>query len=308
MKSVRLLHGVILSCVIGTWGLPTWAASPSDVMVAQRAFDDARDLFRAERFEEACAKFSLSQQLDPKLGTLLNLALCHEKVGHYALATSEFHDARALALDEGKQDRVEVADKHMEALAVHLSALVIHVAEAQRQTVELKLDGSAVNRSALDSEIPIDAGRHQVQAVVRGRAPFAEWVTCKAKEVCQVTVPELSPEPVQPTPPSIVQETAHPGRTVGFVLMGLGVVSVGVGVGTGATALSLRSKAEGLCAQNRCDEGERENSRGLTFAWVSNITLVAGALSLAGGIALAVLDPWSRGPVRATGNGLRFQF
>jgi hypothetical protein len=48
---------------------------------AEALFNQGRDLMTAGKFTEACPKFEASQQLDPGLGTMLNLAECYEKTG-----------------------------------------------------------------------------------------------------------------------------------------------------------------------------------------------------------------------------------
>ena len=62
-------------------------AETSDTAMAEALFQAGRACLERDRVEEACAKFSESQRLEPKLGTLLNLATCHEKLGKTASAT-----------------------------------------------------------------------------------------------------------------------------------------------------------------------------------------------------------------------------
>ena len=56
---------------------------------ADDEFNEGKRLMDAGDTAAACAKFAHSQELDPKLGRLLNLAFCHEQQGKTASAWSE---------------------------------------------------------------------------------------------------------------------------------------------------------------------------------------------------------------------------
>ena len=62
------------------------ALGDANPALAQSLFEEGRQLMSNGKFAEACPKFESSYKLDPAAGTLLNLAVCHEKVGRTAAA------------------------------------------------------------------------------------------------------------------------------------------------------------------------------------------------------------------------------
>ena len=53
---------------------------------------------------EACARFAESYRFEASSGTLINLALCHEKEGKIATAWAEYRDAARVARDWGRKE------------------------------------------------------------------------------------------------------------------------------------------------------------------------------------------------------------
>src|SRR6187399_1063297 len=70
---------------------------PASGTIAEVLFRDGQQLLAAGRISEACVKFRASQTAEPALGTLLNLAVCHEKEGRTATAWLEYAETASLA-------------------------------------------------------------------------------------------------------------------------------------------------------------------------------------------------------------------
>lgn len=282
-----------VSCVAAlfacSWASAAHAApSPTDVVVAQRAFDEARDLFRDGKLTAACAKFALSQKLDPKLGTLLNLAICHQKEGKLASAWSEFHDARSVAAQDGKQDRVQFAEAQMAAIGPQLSRFRVHVSDAARaRHVVVKMDDAPLDESAYETEIPVDPGPHRVTAEAEGYRLLRVDATA-SPGTQEIAIADLQPDPLVVTTPRA--PASHVGRNVGIGVGVLGLVSAGVGAALGVVALGKRSDAEKLCMSNQCAQGASVNSEGVTFAWGADVAIGVGALAVAAAVVLIATD------------------
>src|SRR6201999_156717 len=108
---------------------------------------------------EACPKFAESYRLDPGTGTLLNLASCHESLGKLATAWVEYNEALVQSRRDRRQSRIDFAEQHIDALAPKLSRLTVTLAsDADRDGLELKIDGVGVGVAALGAPTPLDPG------------------------------------------------------------------------------------------------------------------------------------------------------
>src|SRR5687767_14605716 len=114
--------------------------------LAETLFRDGRTLLEQGRTKEACAKFASSQRIEPKLGTLLNLATCHEAEGKTASAWAEFTEAAVQAERANQPERQAFAREHAEALARRLSRVSIVFQEDPG--VSLTIDGVGIDHAA----------------------------------------------------------------------------------------------------------------------------------------------------------------
>jgi hypothetical protein len=134
----------------------------------QRLFEEGRALMLDGNFAEACPRLAESQRLAPHLVTLLNVGVCHEKLGKVATAWVDFQQALTSARTEGDQERARFAQTRLDAIGPRVPWLVISApAESRPDGLEVTLDGAALDTFALGKEIPVDPGHH----VLAARAP-----------------------------------------------------------------------------------------------------------------------------------------
>ena len=215
-------------------------ADSGDSAAAQALFDQAKKLMADGHLSDACPKLEESQRLDPRSGTLINLASCYEKTGRLASAWSKYIEAATSAKAAGNSERESVARERAAALAPKLPKLVIVVPAASKTLpgLELSRDNVAVGQPSWGLALPIDAGEHEVTAKAPGHEPFQTKVTVASDgSTTTVAVPELAlttPGSGSDTAASNAGATpakpsSGPSRAAALVAGGIGVVGVGVG-------------------------------------------------------------------------------
>jgi hypothetical protein len=281
-------------------------AEPTNTALSEALFDQGRALMEGGHYDEACEKLAYSQRLDPAGGTILNLALCHEKQGRVATAWTEYREALGTARRDGREDRTAFAEQHIVALEKQVPRISIAVASAATP-LQLRLDGATLDRAAFGVAIPVDPGRHVLQASAVGREPWQRELVARPGDEINVTVPMLATAiPSEQTPPVA---SARSGRkTLGFTLLGISGAAIVTGAVFGVLALDAGARSRSLCPSSPCsnDEGVQLSRNAGTDAWVANGALAGGIIAGAIGLYLLVSTPsGSASSVRTAGDGFR---
>ncbi|WP_437594847.1 hypothetical protein [Sorangium sp. So ce1000] len=148
----------------------------ADTAAAQALFDAARQLMAQGKYADACPKLEESQRLDPGIGTQFNLAACYEQLGRTASAWSMFLEVAGAAKAAGQPEREKVARQRAAALEPGLIRLTITAPADAPADFQVKRDGALVGRAQWGTPVPVDPGKHTVEASAAGRAPFARSV------------------------------------------------------------------------------------------------------------------------------------
>jgi hypothetical protein len=293
-----LVASALLSALCGA-GSANAQPSSADQKLAQSLFDQGRELMEAGRLEEACPKLAESQRLDPGGGTLLNLAMCHEKAGKTATAWSEYHLALSQAIAAGRADRTAIARERIAAIEPVVPHITVVVpASSVLAGLEVFLDGSALAQPAWGVAAAVDPGPHRVDARAPGRDPWhAELALTQPGENRIVHVPTLASPPV-PAPASAstvspsqasygtAYRQPNPGRFTAwhYGAYSLATTAVLASMITGTMALSAHDTVKSQCLQERefcsTQEGLDASSRERTYAWASTVTLGVAAVAL----------------------------
>jgi hypothetical protein len=277
----------------------TAAPSEADRAMAQSLFEDGRRLMAAGDFASACPKLAESQALDPSGGTLLNLAVCHEKQGRLATAWSDFKEALSVARRDNRADRFEVAREHLATLEPKVPSLTIRVAGAKPEQ-QVLLDGAALRPAAWGTPIAIDPGPHRLESSAAGHAAWTAPVEMSVAEHKIVVIPELTVDTgLEPTRPPAADAATEAraegggGNGVGWIVLGTGVVALGVGSYFGVTALSTQSDVEKECPTSKtCSpRGDDLSDDAQAAAWASNIGIGVGIVGIVVGGYLLLTAP-----------------
>jgi Tfp pilus assembly protein PilF len=295
----------VLAAVLATGHTSAESASSPDKAVAEGLFQDGRKLMEKGELARACPKFAESHRLVPRLGTLLNLATCHEKLGKTASAWAEFTEAIALAKRDKRKDREKYARQHADALEKKLSRLVFELEKPAERTV-LRLDGEEIGSAVWGTPLPIDPGSHEVEVSAPGRQSWSKSIDVSAgSQTLNLKVPELTEQAAEPqaeaaperapekrpdVPPAADTEPNGSGqRTLGFVALGVGVVGLGVGSYFGLQTFSKQNESEDHCDGTACDQtGVDLRDEAKTTATISTIGFAAGAVGIGAGIVLLI--------------------
>jgi hypothetical protein len=217
--TLSLYPSLILGLTALGWAMPA-AAQDGNAAIAESLFRDGKRLSGEHKFAEACPKFAESYKLDPGLGTLLNLATCHEAEGKPASAWAEFSEASSRARREGDNDRAQLADEHVRSLEPKLAHVSIALAGSAPAGLVIKFDGRELSSAALGVQFPVDPGQHQIDAAAPGKQSYSQTIDAPGPAgSATVTVPQLkdapgaaaaAPAAVSPAPgaPSVVPAAA----------------------------------------------------------------------------------------------------
>jgi hypothetical protein len=279
------------------------AAPPaSEAARADALFREGLRLFESGQTAKACTRFDESYQIDPALGTLQNLALCHEKEGKLVRAYDEYSQLSVKAQQTGKSQRADVARDHLAALGSKVARVVLGFAD-DVHVLAVEVDGVARD---WHSPIPLDAGHHVITAHADGLPDARVEYDAPGGGGAQ-TVPVTFPlpasqpaaAPVRPLEPAPEAPAAsRPPRIAVFGLAGLGAAGVVLGSVFGVLTFSQKSDGDSHCSGTYCDAtGLSSQDAAHTSATISTVALGVGLAALAADAVL--LLTWKGGPRQA---------
>jgi hypothetical protein len=270
------------------------AQTPASGTDAEQRFRRGQSLFQAGRVAEACREFEESQRLEPALGTLLNMANCHERLERLLLAMREFQEAASSAHSAGITDVESFARERASALAREIPSLEVRVDRATAPAgLSVRLESALIAPPEWGIPRPVEPGRYRIEASAPGRVSFQkELILARGAGRLIVQIPNLleaAPATESDTSSDTTSELRFgPRRVAAMVAGGVGVAGVVTGAIFGLRSMSKHDDAEEYCKSGRCTDrrGVELSDQALSAGNVSTIAFAIGAAGLASGAVL----------------------
>ncbi|MFN0246331.1 MAG: tetratricopeptide repeat protein [Kofleriaceae bacterium] len=301
---------LVIACIA------TGSAVADPVEDARKAFERGRTALQTGNYEQACAAFGESYELDPLPETRFNIALCSEETGKLATA---LHHYQELAKSESSARRVKAAQA-AESLAKRVPRLRIELGNKDKVVPAgfvVTLDGVRVTNF---KDTPIDIGAHTVMAAASGHENWqgvaeASW----EREIVIVSItlvpgqpgPDILTLKPQPPPrkkptsdPLVTPDPSDPTRATSSLRRPIGIgLTIGGGAAlagalvAGLFAQSRYSDAKQACGGTQCGEPDSFARGQKLVDEARSLGNLSTALTIGGGVlATAGLVLWLTAP------------
>ena len=231
------------------------SSASADKSQSLALFDQGRALALAGDYEGACKKFSSSFALDRSPGIELNLADCHEHLGHLRTAFQFFDDAGKLFASRGEPDRATYARHRAHIIAERLGTIVIALADPDVEGLVLRIDGRRIEAAREVREL-VEPGEVTVTVEAPGRKLLERRTSVASGATASV---ELSSPSEPPAEVAITKAVAPrpPSRTRVHVAMGFGAGAIATAAGALAFGFTARSRYDAAAGDTaHCDPGD----------------------------------------------------
>ena len=257
---------------------------------ADEAFKQGNELFKANKFAEACEQFEKSQRLDPGYGTLFNLAQCSEKVGKLATAANALREV--VTKDTNDKRKASAADR-LKEITPRIPRLFVKVQKAPIGLV-IEIDSKNGPRTiAPNTPVEVDFGDYTVLARARGYNEFMSRVKINQEAKTTTVEAALSPGASNSEGAGVAkaergESAPHSKRKLYAIgAMATGGAALGTGIVFGVLARSKWNEAKDVCGGTTCTteaDVDRANAIGdsaRTKATISTV-LVLGGVAIGG--------------------------
>ena len=221
--------------VVALLGIVGHALADTDIEQADKLFAEGLAL-RETNLQQSCDKFSQSLKLNPQaIGTLMNVALCDEKLGRIASAVDRFSEARDRAKEGNLPEYLTEAQSHIDKLTPDLPFVIIKLAVPPDTTTRILINDRVLanDRVQKGDKLPVDPGELHIVVSAKDRLPYEGTVLINKKETKTIDVPELKKG---------VTTVKSSRRTIGIITTAAGGAILATAVVIGLVANSRYDK------------------------------------------------------------------
>jgi len=173
----------------------TAIANPVDTTEAGQIFQQARELVRLGRFDEACELFGKSYELDPALGTAVNLADCLERQGRLRHAWALFDVVARNS--QNVQSRAKLARQRADALLAKLATVIVKLRDPSTPGLSIRIGDREVAPAAEIRDLT-EPGDVALVVAAPGRPAWKTTVHAVAGATVTTEVPAFAALPEAP--------------------------------------------------------------------------------------------------------------
>jgi len=283
-----------LRAAVTTLAILTSAGTASADEKTQRAdqlFEEGKAMLDKD-LAGACAKFEESLKFNSQaIGTLLNVALCDEKLGRFASAIAKFTEARDRAKEQSMDVHLKAAEQHILALTDKVPHVTLKFSEPPLPQTSIVIDGKLIPFDTIANH-PIDPGAHDVVVSAPGHLAFKAPFELTAGEAKDLAIPRLEK--------SVTVKVKSSRRTIGKITTATGIAALGTGVVLGLIAKSDYDAATETCDRITVDGEQVWQCDSAGFAGTRSARTLGTVGTVVGGLGLAAVGVgaflWLRGP------------
>ena len=292
-QSVQRGHSSCLIVAAMLYSGACLAQSPEH-LAADALFRAGRDAMKQNDTAAACANFHASDDLEPAVGTWLNLALCEEVGGHWLLARGYFQRVvRELA---DADVRAQMAKQHIAALDTRIPTLVVQRAPGAPSSSRFEVPTHHEAPANFETPMAVDPGPVVVQVNATQHATRVYRLNLVEGQHAEISVQPGAPMVADDTaetpahgmrgPATAIPTASRPPHPTPMHFAGLSALITGAALLATAAIAGLyvlhdKSIVQQTCHPDRtCDSqrGVDAAHQGKTMSMISKIALTSGAL------------------------------
>ncbi len=260
---------------------------------ADALFREGRAALARGDYADAAAKLEESRRLEPTPGTLVSLAIAEEKLG--LLAAAWEHARAAIDQMDLNDDRVPPARALFERVDRRLPRLTIAVRGLAPPGLRIERNGLVLGPGSLGTPLPVNPGTQRIVVKADGHEESV-YVIALEEGASEALVVEPGPRVPERTSSAVAALAANPAPTspatpVGYAIAMGGGAAIAAGGVLGLLAIERKGRVEAACDSTGCTDAGVDAARdGRTFATLSTVTMIGGAVVAAAGLALVLLS------------------